>query len=295
MGRAKIVACGLIGAFGLFSAGCGGEPALCVGSKNFTEQVILGEIVAQHLEHRLKRNVDRKLNLGGTLLVHQALVGGQLDVYPEYTGTALAAVLKLQISNDPAVVANQVRERYRSEMQLEWLEPLGFNNSFIMAIHKDDPAAKKLETLSDAETASPGWKLGVGYEFETRPDGLVALHKVYDLPSAGPPVTMDLGLLYKALQEKKVNMIAANATDGMLRGSPVKVLKDDKRAFPPYQAALVVRAAALQKFPGMKKALDELSGKFSEETMRELNFEVDGKHAPVVDVAAGFLRKAGLL
>ena len=192
------------------------QPALRVGSKNFTEQVVLGEIIAQHLEHRLHRTVERDLNLGGTLLAHQAILSRQIDLYPEYTGTALAAILKDPIDTDPAAVLARVRAEYLQKFQTEWLDPLGIDDSFAMEVHGPEARALKLETLTDASKAPEPWILGVGYEFEQRADGLAALEKTYGLRWQGKPKTMDLGLLYQALAQGQVTMIAANATDGML-------------------------------------------------------------------------------
>ena len=295
MGGEKIVA-GLIAAAGAhWVLGCSRARLITVGSKNFTEQVILGEIVAQHVSLRLSERVDRKLNLGGTLLAHQALVKGDLDLYPEYTGTALTAVLKRRLSSDPTAVLAKVKAEYFSRFKILWLDPLGFNNTFAMVIRGEDARKYQIETLSDAATHANGWTLGVGYEFQQRPDGLAGLLRTYKLPLKRSPRTMDLGLLYRALEQKQVNMVAASATDGLLSVLDVKVLKDDKRYFPPYQASLAVRADALVKHPPLKRALEQLSGLFSDEIMRTLNYQVDGKHRPVSEVAMTFLRAAGLL
>lgn len=280
MGRTQAVA-GLIAC--LLSAGCGKDGLLVVGSKNFTEQVILGEIVAQHVERRLGVQVDRKLNLGGTLLAHEALVNGQIDLYPEYTGTALTAVLKLPASRDGAEVESKVRAEYRSRWNIEWMPSLGFNNTFAMVIDNG------FDTLSQAAGRGEPWRLGVGYEFLTRPDGLPGLVETYHLPLAGAPRSMDLGLLYQALKQKQVDMVAGNATDGLIAAMGLTALRDDKGYFPPYEAALAVRTAAFQAHTGLREALDELSGKISTETMRSMNYEVDGKHRAVRDVAKEFL------
>jgi len=295
MGGEKIVA-GLIAAAGAhWVLGCSRERLFTVGSKNFTEQVILGEIVAQHVSLRLSQRVDRKLNLGGTLLAHQALVKGDLDFYPEYTGTALTAILKLHLASDPAVVLARVRKEYQKRFNVLWLDPLGFNNTFAMVIRGEDARKYQIETLSDAAGHANGWTLGVGYEFQHRRDGLAGLLKTYKLPLKRSPRTMDLGLLYRALEQKQVDMVAASATDGLLSVLDVKILKDDKGYFPPYQASLAVRADALAKRPPLKRALEQLSGLFSDEIMRTLNYQVDGKHRPVSEVAMTFLRAAGLL
>jgi glycine betaine/choline ABC-type transport system substrate-binding protein len=294
MGRTQIVACLIVGLWATAIVGCTKEPPITVGSKNFTEQVILGEIVAQHLEHRLGQHVDRKLNLGGTMLAHQALVNGDIDLYPEYTGTALTAILKLAPTSDPAAAMALVRSEYQARFGVEWMDSLGFNNTFAMVIRGEDARKSKIATLSEAAKYSLGWNLGVGYEFQQRPDGLAGLLKTYNLPIAGSPKTMDLGLLYKALEQREANMVAGNATDGQLSVLDVLVLKDDKQYFPPYDCALAVRSKSLEANPPLRQALAELAGLFTDLTMRKLNYQVDAAHRPVREVAEQFLRDAGL-
>lgn len=276
-------------------AACDQEPRIVVASKNFTEQVLLGEILAQHLEHRLEARIERRLNLGGTLLAHEALVSGGIDLYPEYTGTALTAILNLPPSKDPAAVFERVRKEYRERWGVEWLPPLGVNNTFAMVIDGEEARRGKFRTISEAAARAKGWTLGMGYEFQQRPDGLAGLLETYDLEMAGPVKTMDLGLLYRALEQGDVDMLAANSTDGMLAVLDVRLLEDDQRYFPPYEAAIAVRAEALEAHPGLKEALLELSGRLSDEVMQRLNYEVDGKHRPEREVAREFLRDSGLL
>ncbi len=289
MGRTKIIASLTLL---LPLAACSSRSSsIRVGSKNFTEQVVLGEIIAQHLEHRLHQKVERRLNLGGTLLAHQALLNGQIDLYPEYTGTALTAILKDPPDNDPARVLARVRSEYADRFHVAWLDPLGIDNSFAMVVSGADARAKHLENLTDAAMVQEGWALGVGYEFEQRPDGLAALDRTYHLHWTGSPQTMDLGLLYKALEGGQVSMIAANATDGLLSKLDVKVLADDRHAFPPYQVSIAASQARLSETPGMREALQELSGKFTNQTMQQLNYQVDGEHRPVSEVAAEFLKE----
>jgi glycine betaine/choline ABC-type transport system substrate-binding protein len=288
MGRTKIIA-GLTVLFVV--AGCSSKsPGIRVGSKNFTEQVVLGEIIAQHLELRLKQKVERRLNLGGTLLAHGALLNGEIDLYPEYTGTALTAILKDPPDNDPARVFTRVRSEYLDKFHVEWLDPLGIDNSFAMVVSGADARSKNLRTLSDAAKVTSGWKLGVGYEFQQRPDGLAALDRTYHLRWIGSPQSMDLGLLYKALEGNQVGMIAANATDGLLSKLDVKILEDDQHAFPPYQVAIAAGQQRLRDTPGMREALLELSGKFTNQSMQQVNYQVDGEHRPVAQVAAEFLK-----
>jgi osmoprotectant transport system substrate-binding protein len=269
----------------VITIGCSREPRIRVGSKNFSEQFVLGEIVAQHLENRLHGHVSRKFDLGGTLLAQQAMESGEIDVYPEYTGTALTAVLKQKPLTNPKQVLDKVRAGYK-QWRLEWLDPLGFENTFAMAVRKD---ATQARTLTEATREHP-WKLGAGYEFIKREDGLPGLTKLYGLKLDGTPKTMDLGLLYQALSKKQVDLVAGNSTDGMLSVLPIKVLEDDRRYFPPYECALVVREEAEQNFPALRSALLELSGKINSETMRRLNYELDGKHRPAREIARNFLQ-----
>lgn len=278
----------LAAALALSLLSCSREPRVRVGSKNFTEQLVLGEIVAEHLENRLRGRVSRKLDLGGTLLAQQAMVAGDIDVYPEYTGTALTAVLKEKPRKDPAQVLAAVRSGY-AQWHLVWLDPLGFENTFAMAVRSEEGGASTLSQAAKERT----WKLGVGYEFARREDGLPGLVRTYGLRVAGVR-TMDLGLIYQALSKGQVDMVAGNSTDGLLSVLPVKVLTDDRHYFPPYECALVVREQAERMYPALRPALMELSGRISSETMRRLNYELDGKHRPAREIAREFLRSMGL-
>lgn len=273
----------------LLLAGCSSSPRLVVGSKNFTEQVILGELIAQHIERRLGIEVERKLNLGGTMLAHEALKSGSLDLYPEYTGTALTAVLKQPVG-DPASVLRRVREGYKG-LGIEWLDPLGFNNTFAMVVRSETASRLSAPTLSVAAARKEAWKLGVGYEFVQRPDGLPGLARAYSLRVEGEPVTMDLGLLYSALENGQVEMVAANATDGVLAKPGFVVLADDRRFFPPYECAIAVRTEASRSHPRLREALVQLSGVISEEEMRKMNADADTKRRPIPEIVREFLGK----
>jgi osmoprotectant transport system substrate-binding protein len=261
--------------------------AIIVGSKNFTEQVILGEIAAQQLERKLHIRVERRLDLGGTLLAQGALVGDQIDLYPEYTGTAASAVLKRAAAKNPETAYEQVKADYLRKFHLVWLPPLGFNDTFAMVVRTPDGEQLRARKLSAAGLRQ--WRLGVGYEFLTRSDGLTNLDQTYRLRWHGTPRTMDLGLLYQALRQKEVDMAAANSTDGLLTDRTFMVLQDDRNAFPPYSACFVVRENVLSERPDVKGALEMLSGRISDETMRSLNRLVDVEHRPVVRVAHDFL------
>ena len=293
MGRTKTLAGLIVLLLGIYAlGGCGRKPAdIVVGSKNFTESALLGELLAQHIERRLGLKVERKLNLGGTLLAHQALTSGAIDLYPEYTGTALTAVLKRPPASDPAAVFSQVHEAYRVQWRLDWLRPLGFNNTFAMIVRGETARKEKLATLSEAARAQ-AWKLGVGYEFLQRPDGLPGLLRTYQLRTSGAPISMDLGLLYAALKSKRVDLIAASSTDGLISVLDVAVLEDDRHYFPPYECAVIAREETLAKYSGLREALEQLSGMLTDRVMRKLNFGVDGEHRPPAQVASRFLDSA---
>lgn len=268
--------------------GCSPKPHITLGSKNFTEQVILGELIAQQIERRTGVTADRRLNLGGTLLAHESLKNGSIDLYPEYTGTALTAILKRPVQRDPGAVLGEVRKGYR-EWRLSWLDPLGFNNTFAMVVLSEDARRWRLRTLSDAARRNQPWRLGVGYEFVQRPDGLEGLVKTYGLRLDGRPATMDLGLLYPALENRRIDLAAASATDGQLARPAFAVLADDRTYFPPYECAVVVRDDTLARFPELRGALAELSGRIGDRDMRGMNAAVDLEHRSVADVAREFL------
>src|SRR5215813_13534926 len=269
---------------------CSRTDRIVVGSKNFTEQVILGELLAQQIEGTTNLRVDRKLNLGGTLICHQALVAGQIDTYVEYTGTALTAVLKEPPSNDSARVYDTVRGAYKNQFGIEWTEPLGFNNTFAIIVRKADAQALKLKTISDAAPQTAHWTAGFGYEFIEREDGYTGLAKTYGLRFPSPPRVMDLGITYKAAAEKQVDFIAGNSTDGLIDALGLVVLEDDKHYFPPYDAVPLVRDAVVAKHPEVRQALKDLAGKISEDQMRRLNYAVDGERKDVKEVVREFLK-----
>lgn len=270
----------------LLMASCA-RKTITVGSKNFSEQLLLGEIAAQQIERKVHISVNRKLNLGGTLLAHQALVNGEIDLYPEYTGTALTAVLKQNPARSAEEAFDTVSKMYEQQFHLKWYAPLGFDDTFAMVVRRKDALALPAQTLSGASARA--WKLGVGYEFLTRPDGLPALDRTYHLNWTGSARTMDLGLLYRALNDGQIEMAAANSTDGLLSSSEYTVLADDKHAFPPYQACFLASETLAQKQPAVAAAVAELSGKLDERAMRELNRRFDQGHEPIVQVAHDFL------
>jgi osmoprotectant transport system substrate-binding protein len=271
---------------------CSQEKKLVIASKNFSEQVILGELLSQYIEQKMKLPVERKLNLGGSFICHKALEAGQIDAYVEYTGTAYTAILKRQPKNDPAAVLSETREAYRKDFDAEWTAPLGFNNTFAMIIRGEDARRLGIRTLSESAKYTPQWKAAFGYEFMERKDGFPGLSQTYGLKFAEQPKIMDLTLTYKAVAEKQVDFIAGNSTDGLIPKLDLFVLEDDKRYFPPYQAAPVVRRETLKKFRGLEETLNQLGGKITEEEMRQMNYAVDVEHRDVKQVVAEFLKRS---
>ena len=265
-----------------------------VGAKNFTEQVILGELLAQEIEARSGLKVERRFYLAGSYICNQALVAGRIDAYVEYTGTALTAILKQPVDRDPQTVLTTVRGLYASRYGVTVADPLGFENTFAMVIRGDDAQRLHLTTLSQAAPYTPQWRLGVGYEFEQRPDGLPGLSSAYNLHFAGPPRTMDLGLLYRALSAHQVDMIAANSTDGPIQALGLVALQDDRHYFPPYQAVPLVRDDALRRWPQIATALHALAGKITADDMRTMNEAVDGQHRDPAQVVREFRFRKGL-
>jgi osmoprotectant transport system substrate-binding protein len=265
-----------------------------IGTKNFTEQVVLGELLAQEIEAKSHLKVERRFYLAGSYICQQALVSGRIDAYVEYTGTALTAILKQPLDRDQERVLDTVRRLYAQRYNVTVAPPLGFENTFAMIIRGDDARRYNLRTLSQAEQYTPQWKLGVGYEFEQRPDGLPGLSKVYGLKFDGPPRTMDLGLLYRAINARQVDMIAGNSTDGPIQAFGLTVLEDDKHYFPPYQAVPLVRDDALRRWPQIQMALDALAGRVTADDMRSMNEAVDGQHRDPAVVVREFREKKGL-
>lgn len=279
-----------------FTSGCKkqAQSKITIGSKFFTEQVVLAELLAQHIEARTGISVIRKTNLGGTLLVHKALLSGDLDLYVEYTGTALTTVLGEKPQGSAADVYNRVKKEYAEKFHLEATEPLGFENNFAMVIRGADAQKMHLRTLSDLASIAPQWRAGVGYEFLERPDGFPGLSKRYHLQFAGSPKVMDLGLIYRALVDHQVDVVAGNSTDGLIDALGLVALEDDQHYFPPYDAVPIVRESTLARFPQLRGALADLSGKLSASDIRRLNYAVDAQHQDAAEVVRAFRTAKGL-
>jgi osmoprotectant transport system substrate-binding protein len=274
------------------AASCSGPHLrpIVVASKNFTEQAVLGELIAQRIEHAAHLPVERRFYLAGTYICHQALLAGRADLYVEYTGTALTAVLK----EPPRAGSERVYERVRAEYSRRWdlavLPWLGFDNSFAVVIRGDDARRLNIRTLSQAAAHAPEWRLGVGFEFMERPDGYAGMASTYGLSFREPPRVMDLGLLYRALQAKEVDLAVGNSTDGLIGALGFFPLEDDKHYFPPYDAVPIVRRETLEQFPSLGPALEGLAGRISAEEMRRMNYAVDGQHRDAADVVREFLQ-----
>ncbi|MBD0305123.1 MAG: ABC transporter substrate-binding protein [Nitrospiraceae bacterium] len=275
--------------------GCGrSDHTIVVGSKNFTEQVILGELLAQQIEAKTDLQVSRKLNLGGTFICHQALVAGQIDTYVEYTGTALTAILNAPPSGDPDAAYRTVQEAYRERFHLQWLPPLGFNNTFAILIRDEDASKLGVRTISQLAEHASKLQAGFGYEFLERADGLRALAHTYGLRFAEPPRVMDLALTYQALADRKVDVIAGDSTNGLITSLGLAVLRDDRHYFPSYQAAPIVSEATAARLPQVRDALSALAGTITDDDMRRLNYQVDGRRRNVKEVVGEFRNMKGL-
>jgi len=278
------------------------RPGIVIGSKFFTEQVILAELLAQHIEGRTGIPVERKTNLGGTLLVHKALLAGDLDLYVEYTGTALTAVLNEPPDRSSMTADHgssnstyqRVSQLYGNRFNLELTEPLGFENTFAMVIRGEDAKNLHLHTISDIVPFASKWRAGVGYEFLERPDGFRGWTDLYQLHFVGQPRVMDLGLIYRALVNRQVDLVAGNSTDGLIDALGLVALVDDRHYFPRYDAVPIVRKSTLARFPQLRVALRELGGIISESDIRKLNYAVDALHQDPAAVVREFRLSKGL-
>jgi glycine betaine/choline ABC-type transport system substrate-binding protein len=268
---------------------------IVVGSKNFTEQLVLGEMFAQIIEARAHLEVERRFYLAGTFICHQAILAGRIDLYPEYTGTALTAVLKESPGRDKQEVYRRVKQLYENRFGLTLGPPLGFDDTFAMVIRGEDARKLNLHTMSQAAAYTPKWRAGFGYEFMERPDGYKGLVATYGLKFAEAPRIMDLGLITRALKEHQVDLIAGNNTDGLIPALDLFVLDDDRHYFPPYEGVAIIRQELLKIHPEVGTALDALAGAISDEEMRRMNYAIDGEHKDVANVVRDFLREHKLI
>jgi len=268
---------------------------IVIGSKNFTESFILGELMAQQIEAHTSMKVERRFYLAGTYICHQAVLAGRIDIYPEYTGTALTAILKQQAGGDKAEVYQRVKSEYERRFGLTLGPAFGFNDTFAMEMRGEDARRLNIRTLSQAAAYAPRWRAGFGYEFMERPDGYRGLAAAYGLHFEENPRVMDLGLLARALRDRQIDLAAGNTTDGLIPALDLFVLEDDRHYFPPYEAVPVVREQVLREHSEVTQALAGLAGKISDEEMQQLNYAVDGRHRDVKEVVREFLQGKGLV
>ena len=268
---------------------------IVISSKNFTESLVLGELMAQEIEAHTPLKVERRFYLAGTYICHQGILAGRIDIYPEYTGTALTAILKQKPESDRTQVYQRVKSEYEERLGLTLGPAFGFNDTFAMEIRGEEARRLNLKTLSEAATYAPRWRAGFGYEFMERPDGYKGLVAAYGLHFAEAPRIMDLGLLARTLHEGRIDLAAGNTTDGLIPALDLFVLEDDRHYFPPYEAVPVVRRQTLEQHPEVARVLAEFAGKISDQEMQQLNYAVDGQHRDVKAVAREFLRKKQLL
>ena len=279
----------------LAGAACGQrKDTVVVGSKNFPEQALLGEILAQQIEARTHLRVERRFYLAGSFICQQAMLSGRIDAYVEYTGTALTAILHDPAEKDPTHVFRRVKSEYEQRFQFEVMPSLGFEDSFAMVIRGEDARRLNLKSLSEAARYTPHWRPAFGYEFMERPDGYAGLAGAYGLRFATAPRILDLGLLYRALLAKQVDLIAGNSTDGLLAAQDLVVLKDDKHYFPPYEAVPIVRDESAARFPGMRQAVEALANHISDGDMRKMNYAMVAEHRDMGEVARNFLQSKRL-
>ncbi len=268
---------------------------IVIGSKNFTESLMLGELLAQQIEAHTPLKVERRFYLAGSYICQQSILSGRIDIYPEYTGTALTAILKEKATGDRAQVYQQVKNEYEKRFGLTLAPPFGFNNTFAMEIRGEDARRLNLKTLSQVAVFTPQWHAGFGYEFMERPDGYTGLAATYGLQFAAAPRIMDLGLLAPALKDHQIDMAAGNATDGLILAFDLFVLADDRHYFPPYEAVPVIREQTMREHPELNQILADLGGKISDQEMQKLNYALDGQHRDAKDVAREFLKSKGLV
>ena len=269
---------------------CSGErEGLVIGSKNFSEQIVLAEIMAQQIERRTDITVERRLNLGGTIVSHRALVAGQIDLYPEYTGTSFVVILREKVISEPRVVYERVKAEYDERFQVAVGQPFGFENTYALLIRGEDAKRLGATTLSDIVPHSASWQAGVGHEFIERADGYSGLVETYGLRFDTPPLAMDLNLVYRAIEEGKVDLIVGNSTDARIVSLDLVQLTDDRGYFPPYEAVPMVRKETLARYPEIAPALAELAGTITTDEMRRMNYQVDVEHQDAAQVAKEFL------
>lgn len=283
----------LIASCNLTSNNSGGGDII-VGSKGFTEQDILSELLAQQIEETTNLKVARR-RFTSALVTHQAITAGKIDAYVEYTGTAFTVILKQKAIKEPRLLYEKLKQAYAQQFHLEVMEPLGYESTFAMTIRGEDAKRYNIQTLSDLAKYAPKLRAGFGYEFIEREDGFPGLAKTYGLRFAQSPSIMDLGLIYRALQQKLVDVINGSSTDGQISRLGLVVLKDDLRYFPPYEAVTIIRQDTLKKYPKLRQVLAQLVGRISFDDMQRLNSLVEGEFRDIKDVVRDFRKAKGLV
>lgn len=268
---------------------------IVIGSKNFTEQIIVGEIIAQLIEGNTDLKVKRKFNLGGTFICFNALKQGEIDLYPEYTGTGLTAILKKDVITDKNKANDIVKKEFKDQFNLIWLEPFGFNNTYTITMRAGQAEKYNITRISDLKIHQNFLKCGFTTEFIERSDGYNGLKAKYKLSFKIRPKELDPGLMYKAVKEKEIDVICGFATDGRIRAYNLLVLNDDKNFFPPYYAAPLIRNEIIEKYPEIESLLKQLSGQISDKEMSEMNYTVDQEGQQAKLVATAFLKKSKLI
>ncbi|ADY12472.1 glycine betaine ABC transporter substrate-binding protein [Sphaerochaeta globosa] len=279
----------------LFFTSCAKDDTITIGSKDFGENIVIAEMLSQLIEAHTPLKVNRKLNLGGTFVNFNAIKNGQIDIYPEYTGTGLTAHLKMDVVNDPEQSYSIVSEEFLKQWDIVWLEPFGFNNTYTLAVTPEVYEQYKVETYSDLIPYAGELVFGAEHEFFDRQDGFDGLVEVYGLQFKGEPMKLNASLKYQAIGRGDMDVTDAFATDGPIKQYNLKILEDDLGFFPPYHAAPIVRKEVLDKHPELKTVLNMLGGKLDDATMTDLNYLVDVEGESVENVATEFLKSMNLI
>ena len=270
------------------------KPTVTVASKNFTEQFIVAEMYALMLEEA-GFEVVRRLNLGETPVAHQALLDGEIDLYPEYTGTGLLTILKEPVQTDRQAVFDTVSQAYQTDFDLVWLEAAPMNNTQALAMTQSRAAELGITTISDMIAQADELMMAGPPEFQEREDGLLGLQRVYGVFELAQYVPIDPGLRYSALVNGDVDVVVAFGTDGQISAFDLVLLEDDRNLWPPYQIAPVVRASLVDSNPELAETLNKLAPLMTDEVMQSLNNQVSGDGREPAEVAADFLRENGLI
>ncbi|MGI6161677.1 MAG: glycine betaine ABC transporter substrate-binding protein [Christensenellales bacterium] len=276
--------------------GCGSkDDTITIGSKNFTESIVLSEVFAQVIEHNTDLKVQRNQNMGGTFICFEAIKNNEIDIYPEYTGTALTALLELPVVSDPDEAYDIVKKDFEEQLDIAWLEPLGLNNTYAVIVSPEVADEYNLTTISDLAAVSDELVFGSAHEFFNRDDGYDGLIEYYDMSFKGDPVKMDITLLYPTVAGRDVDVIVESATSAPILQYNLVLLEDDRQFFPPYYAAPIVRNEVLEKHPELKDILNRLAGEIDDETTTALNYEVDVENRDIAEVVTEFLQSKGLI